>query len=154
MSETLADILKLMTETDTPRDRFYDLCSKSIDNGLFTAMRFHEDEMEVERLYSTLPDTYPVSGRKPKKDTEWGRKVLTNRHINLGFGADDIAWAFSDHETILGLGLTAVLNVPVVRGERVLGTINFLRAGKAFTEAEAATAQLLAAALAVRGLQA
>jgi hypothetical protein len=114
-------------------------------------MRFHAETMEVERIFSSLPAVYPVSGRKPKRDTEWGAKVLVERRPNLGSGAADIKWAFSDHETILGLDLTEVLNVPVIRSDMVLGTINFLRDGQPFTEEDAATGQLLAAALAMRG---
>lgn len=145
--------LDALASPETPLDHAYALCSKTLPNGLFTAMRFHADRMEVERLYSTLPDVYPVSGRKPKKDTPWGQKVLIDRHINLGFGPEDIGWAFSDHETILGLGLQSVMNVPVVRAETVLGTINFLRKDEPFSNEEAATAQLMAALLACRGLQ-
>ncbi|MHC9237200.1 GAF domain-containing protein [Pseudooceanicola sp. 502str34] len=146
-TETLARIM----DPAVAQDEALALCNAAIPNGLFTAMRFHEDAMEVERLFSSMPDVYPVSGRKPKRDTEWGTKVLVQRRPNLGSGPDDIAWAFSDHETILGLGLTEVLNVPVIRADQVIGTINFLRGGAPFTEAEAATGQILAAALALRG---
>ena len=93
------------------------LCGESIENGLFTAMRFHAETMEVERIFSSLPAVYPVSGRKPKRDPEWGAKVLVERRPNLGSGAADIKWSFSDHETILGLDLTEVLNVPVIRSD-------------------------------------
>ncbi|MBO0345725.1 GAF domain-containing protein [Roseibium sp. CAU 1637] len=152
--QPLSDTLSQIIDGNVTRDVALTLSAQTIDNGLFTAMRFHEDDMEVERLFSTLSDVYPVSGRKPKRDTEWGEKVLIRREINLGFGPEDITWAFGDHETILELGLQAVLNVPVVRGETVLGTINFLRADKPFSEVETATGQLLAAALALRGLHA
>ncbi|MBY6109930.1 GAF domain-containing protein [Halomonas sp. DP1Y21-3] len=150
MNPGLADILVDIIDPATPFDRALERCAEAIPNGLFTAMRFHRDSMEVERIHSTLPDVYPVSGRKPKRDTEWGDKVLLNRRVNLGYGEEDIVWAFGDHRTILGLGLKAVLNVPIVRGENVLGTLNFLRDGPGFTEQEAATGQLLAAAIAMR----
>lgn len=142
--------LSPLSDCSVPLDDAYAICSRAIDNGLFTAMRFHAGTMEVERLYSTMPDVYPVSGRKPKRRTDWGDKVLIRREVNKGFGEADIAWAFDDHETILGLGLQAVLNMPVVTGDRVLGTINYLRAGPAFTADEVATASACAAALARR----
>jgi hypothetical protein len=41
---------------------------------LFTVMRLHPATQEVERLYSSLPNAYPVSGRKPKQGTPWGRR--------------------------------------------------------------------------------
>ncbi len=126
------------------------LCANAIDNELFTAMRFHAETMEVERLYSTLPDIYPVSGRKPKRDTAWGEKVLLQQQMNNGFGAEDIKWAFSDHETILGLGLKAVLNVPILDKGVVLGTINFLRQDSAFSLQEVVIGKQVAVALSRR----
>ncbi|MGI3212620.1 GAF domain-containing protein [Roseovarius tibetensis] len=151
MTDVLFKTLRRIADPATSRDAAYTLCAQAIPNGLFTAMRLHAATMEVERLFSTLPDSYPVSGRKPKRDTAWGDKVLVRRQVNIGSGANDIVWAFSDHETILALGLTEVLNVPVLRGARVMGTINFLRAAPAFSEDDAATGQILAAALALRG---
>ena len=145
---TGADHIRLLAEILSPaRDAtcVLGLCGEGISHGLFTAMRFHVDAMKVERIHSSLPAVYPVSGRKPKRDTEWGRKVLVERP-NVGMGPADIAWAISDHETILGLGLRAVLNVPVLDGEWVAGTINWLRRGPAFDPDEIRLGQLLAAA--------
>jgi hypothetical protein len=45
------------------------LAQKAIGHRLFTIMRVHHEVQEVERLYSSLPDAYPVSGRKPKQGT-------------------------------------------------------------------------------------
>lgn len=123
-------------------------CAVAIPNELFTAMQFHADTVEVERLYSTLPKVYPISGRKPKRQTEWGEKVLFRHEVNIGFGSDDIRWAFSDHETILGLGLKAVMNVPIVSQGQVLGTINYLRSNPAFTDADIQVTAKLAETLA------
>lgn len=143
----IADICNRIADRNTPLQQALGLCGTAIDNGLFTAMRFHADLMEVERIYSTLPDVYPVSGRKPKRDTAWGEKVLVQQQVNNGFGPEDIKWAFSDHETILGLGLKAVLNIPVVRDGKVLGTINFLRGDQPFSLQDIKSGQRLAAAL-------
>ncbi|EAP83554.1 MULTISPECIES: GAF domain-containing protein [Sulfitobacter] len=144
------DICKRIADQNIPLKEAFDLCGEALDNQLFTAMRFHATTMEVERLHSTLPESYPVSGRKPKRDTEWGKNVLIDRKINLGFGAADIRWAFSDYETILGLGLNAVLNVPIVRDQSVLGTVNYLRGDPAFSSREVEIAEQVAAALADR----
>jgi len=151
MTADTFDTLRRIANPATQPDAAFALCAKAIPNGLFTAMRFHPATMEVERVFSTRPDAYPVSGRKPKRDTAWGERVLMRREVNIGSGIDDIVWAFADHETILSLGLTEVLNVPVVRGVRVTGTINFLRDAPEFREEDAAIGQLFAAALALRG---
>jgi len=144
-----APLVQMLLDPAMTESQRHDLCATAIENGLYSAMRYHPDTVEVERIASTMPDIYPIAGRKPKKDTPWGHKVLIHQHINVGNGPDDIRWAFSDHETILGLGLDQVLNVPVVRGEQVIGTINYLRASKPFTEQEQTRARLLAACLAL-----
>lgn len=95
--------------------------------ALFTVMRFHEDMMEVERLYSTHTAAYPVGGRKAKRDTPWGRHVLTDRKVFVGEGEAAIRAAFDDHATILALGLRSVINVPLIDGDACLGTANFLK---------------------------
>ena len=146
----IADIRMRVADRDISLQEALGFCANAIDNELFTAMRFHAETMEVERLYSTLPDIYPVSGRKPKRDTAWGEKVLLQQRVNNGFGAEDIKWAFSDHETILGLGLKAVLNVPILGKGFVLGTINFLRGDRPFSLADIAIGQQLAETLADR----
>lgn len=46
---------------------------------------------------------------------------------------DEFADIFPDYPTINALGCEAVLNVPVVEDERVIGTVNFLDAAGHFT---------------------
>jgi hypothetical protein len=93
---------------------------------LFTAMRYLPSG-EVERVYTSNPEAYPLSGRKPRRDTPWSRQVLVRGEPYYANDAAGIRFAFEDAEKILGLGLGAVMNVPVKAGERVLGTLNFLR---------------------------
>ena len=45
---------------------------------LFSVNAFRAQTMEVERLYSSNPQAYPVGGRKLKRDTGWSRKVLVD----------------------------------------------------------------------------
>ena len=93
---------------------------------LFTAMRYLASG-EVERVHTSNPDAYPLAGRKPRRDTPWSRQVLVRGEPYYANDAAGIRFAFEDAEKILGLGLGAVMNVPVKEGERVLGTLNFLR---------------------------
>ena len=93
---------------------------------LFTAMRYLESG-EVERVYTSNPQAYPLSGRKPRRDTPWSRQVLVRGEPYYANDAAGIRFAFEDAEKLLGLGLGAVINAPVKDGERVLGTLNFLR---------------------------
>jgi GAF domain-containing protein len=93
---------------------------------LYTAMRYLPSG-EVERVHTSNPEAYPLSGRKPRRDTAWSRQVLVRGEPYYANDAAGIRFAFEDAEKILGLGLGAVMNVPVKAGERVLGTLNFLR---------------------------
>lgn len=102
---------------------------------LFTAMRYLPSG-EVERVYTSDPAAYPLSGRKPRRDTPWSRQVLVRGEPYYANDAAGIRFAFEDAEKILGLGLGAVINVPVKDGERVLGTLNFLREAGAYKPAD------------------
>ena len=82
---------------------------------------------EVERVFTSNVDAYPLAGRKPRRDTPWSRQVLVRGEPYYANDAAGIRFAFEDAEKILGLGLGAVINVPVRDAERVLGTLNFLR---------------------------
>ena len=93
---------------------------------LFTAMRYLPSG-EVERVHTSDPQAYPLAGRKPRRDTAWSRQVLVRGEPYYANDEAGIRAAFEDAEKILGLGLGAVINVPVKDGARVLGTLNFLR---------------------------
>jgi hypothetical protein len=92
---------------------------------LFTAMRYLPSG-EVERVHTSNPGAYPLAGRKPRRDTPWSRQVLVRGEPYYANDAAGIRFAFEDAEKILGLGLGAVMNVPVKDGGQVLGTLNFL----------------------------
>ncbi|MEM8974454.1 MAG: GAF domain-containing protein [Pseudomonadota bacterium] len=117
---------------------------------LFTIMVFHADVMEVERVYSSRPHEYPVGGRKQKHDTEWGRRVLESGEPYIGRSIDDIRRHFHDHMVIEGLGLSAILNMPVRIAGKTIGTMNLLDATPHYCEADLATAGLIAAIIAPR----
>jgi GAF domain-containing protein len=110
---------------------------------LFTAMRYLPSG-EVERVYTSDPVAYPLSGRKPRRDTPWSRQVLVRGEPYYANDAAGIRFAFEDAEKILGLGLGAVLNVPVKDDDRVLGTLNFLREAGGYREEHVGQAVALA----------
>jgi hypothetical protein len=103
-----------------------EVAAETIGCALFTVMRFDATAGEVERLYSTNLEAYPVGGRKAKRDTPWARQVLGECRIFVGAGDAAIRGAFDDHEKILALGLHSIINVPVVRAGTCAGTVNFL----------------------------
>lgn len=81
--------------------------------------------MQVERLYSSNPEAYPVGGRKNKKATAWGQQVLIDRQLFVGEGEAAIRAAFDDHALMHSLGVRSIVNVPVVWRDACLGVLNF-----------------------------
>ncbi len=119
-----------------------------IGHRLFTLMRFDAGRMVVERVYSSNPAAYPIGGRKPKRDSEWRRHVLEEGKVFIGHNSDDIRWVFDDSELILGLGLHAVLNVPIKSAEGIVGTMNLLDRTAHYTAQDAEIGAVIASELA------
>ena len=127
--EDLSLLAEALRAPDQPRaicQALEKLSGETIGHQLFTVMRFDSERSEVQRIYSNLPSAYPAGGRKQKKATAWADQVLGEMKVFRGTGPADIQSAFDDHETILGLGLGSVLNIPVVFEGRCQGTMNLL----------------------------
>jgi len=122
--------------------------ARTIGHRLFTISRFHPDSMELERVYSSDPVTYPVGGRKQKGGTPWSDMILIDGDIFLGRDNDAIRGAFDDHEKIIALGLGSIINVPVRRGDHVLGTMNSTHREGWYEDTDKDTARLLSTFLA------
>ncbi len=93
---------------------------------LFTLMRLHRDTGEAERIYSSNPSAYPVSGRKQWTETPWSKQVIVAKQHYLGSTDADIRWGFPDHELIKQLGCGSIINLVVIYNDEVLGTANLL----------------------------
>jgi hypothetical protein len=89
-------------------------------------MRFHPETVELERIYTSRPDVYPVGGRKCKRGLPWTDRVLTRGEVYIGTTAEDLQWAFDDYPKLAALGLGSVINTPVLVAGRCLGTMNLL----------------------------
>jgi hypothetical protein len=121
-----------------------------IGHRLFTVLRYHPASRESERCYTNQPAAYPMGGRKPFNETAWSRRLFGERQPYIGRSAEDIRAVFFDHALIASLGCDSVLNLPVVHGGRVLGTLNLLHETDWYEEDDIASG-LLFAALAVPG---
>ncbi|MFC3127429.1 GAF domain-containing protein [Pseudoroseomonas globiformis] len=128
-----------------PRIRAADRLAQALTGPLLcTAMVFNRQAMTVQRIFSSHPADYPVGGRKPKRDSEWGRQVLLEGRRFEGEGEAAIRAHFADHAVILGLGLRSVVNLPILSGGACLGTLNLLWPAPELDPAHLATARLLA----------
>lgn len=101
---------------------------------LFTLMVLHHDRGEAERIHTSHPEDYPVSGRKPMTDTPWSRQVLGERRHFLGRTREDVRRAFPDHELIERLGCRSAINVLAVHDGVVVGSANLLHEEGHYTE--------------------
>ena len=116
---------------------------RRLDAMLVTVMRHHAAESQVERLYSSDEQAYPVGGRKLKRDTAWSRRVLVEHQVVVNAGDDALREAFDDHVTIFGLGIHSIVNVPLVSKGQCVGTLNISRAKTDWSDDEAAIARAL-----------
>lgn len=118
-----------------------------IGHQLFTIMAFDPDRMEVQRCFSSDPIIYPTGGRKKKRNTEWGHHVLERGKFFIGTSEENIRRYFDDHEVITSLGLCAVLNIPIKRLGKVIGTMNLLDETAHYTELDSKVGSVIAMGL-------
>ena len=101
-------------------------------------------EIQLQRLWTSNPQAYPVAGRKRKTATDWTRQVLLRAEVFIGEGDEALAEAFEEHAQIAALGLHAVVNVPLLQDGRCVATFNVLGARARWLPHEIATLRLLA----------
>jgi GAF domain-containing protein len=99
--------------------------------------------MEVERIYCSLPDRYPLGARTNKRETSWGRQVLLERRVFVGEGALEMAAAFDDKEGMASVGVRSIINVPIVMRGQCLGVLNFGRGVERVSPVEVTVARFL-----------
>lgn len=151
VQQTIARLADTIAEAKSHDEIFADVAEAAdivIGHKLFTIMVFDAEAIEVSRVYSSDPKTYPPGGKKKKRDTAWGRRVLEQGEPYIGRSADDIRANFNDHEVILGLGLQSVLNMPVRSAGVTLGTMNLLHERDYYSDQDLEIASLLAGMLA------
>ena len=114
------------------------VAARRVGAALVTVMQHHPAEQQVERLWSSNTQAYPVGGRKVKRDTGWSRKVLAEHQVLVSAGDDGIRDSFDDHAIIFGLGLHSCVNIPLVSEGQCIGALNVLRAQADWSKDEVA----------------
>jgi hypothetical protein len=110
---------------------------------VFSAAICFHDATELERIYSSRADVYPIAVRKSKRETSWAQQVMRERRVFVGEGPLEMAAAFDDQERMASLGIRSIINVPVVVGDRCLGVLNFGRAVERVAPADVQIGRLL-----------
>lgn len=132
--------------SDGPKKAFDALCELTRDHvgaKLFTVMTHDGRTGVAGRIYSNMPDAYPVSGTKPANETDWSRQVIGQKRTFVANDIDAIAAVFDDHALIKSLGCESVINVPIIVAGQVKGTINCLHEAGFYTPERVAAAEAL-----------
>ena len=117
----------------------------TVGHKLFTLLYVAPNKKRVKRMYTNMPKEYPVGGYKEIGETPWHKRVVQERRAWVGYNADDIKWAYFDHELILSLGCQSAMNVPVDYAGQLLGTMNLLDAAGHYKESDVAKCEPYAA---------
>lgn len=110
---------------------------------LFTIMTSDTKEKLAERVYSNMPQVYPVSGTKPYNETHWSEIALRQKRTFVANTIEEIAEVFDDHALIRSLGCESVINVPVTVEGEVIGTLNCLHERNFYTPERVKAAEAL-----------
>ncbi len=118
---------------------------EALGTRLFTVTTVDETAGLARRLYTSHPVEYPVSGTKPLEKDGWYDATVAGRQTFVANTPPEFAKYFFDHELIVSLGLGSCINVPVVDGGQVVGTVNLLAEAGHFTPARLAAYEALVA---------
>jgi GAF domain-containing protein len=102
------------------------LAQATVGAKLFTYMSVDMAAELARRAYTSDPVSYPTSGTKPIRYDSWFDIVHKQRHYFVANTIEDIANVFPDYELINSLGCQSVVNMPVVIGGELIGTVNML----------------------------
>jgi hypothetical protein len=117
----------------------------ALGTRLFTVTKLDEGKALFARVFTSHPAEYPVSGTKPMERDGWYDQTIAGRRTFVANTPPEFAKYFFDHALIVSLGLGSCINVPVVDGARVLGTVNILAEAGHFTPERLAAYERLVA---------
>lgn len=100
---------------------------------LFTVMIFDQENELGQRAYTSHPEEYPISGAKPLLENRWYQQVFVNQKTFVANTTPEFSDVFGDHEIINQLGCESAINIPIMDGDQVRGTANFLDVEQYFT---------------------
>jgi hypothetical protein len=132
MTEHFAAIAQFDTSIATARDAdaafgaLQALVQATVGAKLFTYMTVDMAAEVARRAYTSDPANYPTSGTKPIRYDSWFDLVHKERRYFVANTIAEIAKVFPDYELINSLGCQSVVNMPVVLGGELVGTVNML----------------------------
>lgn len=110
------------------------LVDETIGVKLFTLMEVDHQQGVARRTYSNMPSSYPSAGEKPIEPGIWTEIVQDRHEIFVANTIEEIAAVFGDFELIQSLGCESCLNLPIVVGGDLVGTLNCLNVAGHYTK--------------------
>jgi hypothetical protein len=97
-------------------------------------MQVHYAGGEAERVYSNLPGSYPVGGRKRASDAPRMRELMQHGRPILIRTEEELRASYPDHAGASALGCGSAMNTPVRWQGVTLGQINLMHQAGWYTE--------------------
>ena len=119
------------------------LSRQIVGHKLFTLMTVDRETKTAARIYSNMPNEYPVFGKKPANISSWSETVIERHQTFVANDIETISEVFDDYELIRSLGCESVINVPIIIAGQVIGTINCLAKKDHYTSDRVAASQAL-----------
>lgn len=119
------------------------LAVATVGARLFTMTADNPQGGYVRRVYSSDEVAYPVLGTKPIVFDETYRKMTEERFVYVANSIEAMKPDFPDLDLIVSLGCGSAINMPVVAGGEMLGSVNLLDAEGWYTPERVAAAKLL-----------
>ena len=136
--------LGVIAKASTPPEIFgalRDIVNETVGNRLLTASVYDMGAARSRRVFSENETAYPVGGFKPQTPGKWYDTVMARHEIFASLTIEEIAEVFFDWRLIQSLGFESNLNLPVVVGGEVIGTINLLERQGFYTPDRVAAAR-------------
>ncbi|MBT9385312.1 GAF domain-containing protein [Pseudooceanicola sp. CBS1P-1] len=143
-----SDFLAAIATEGTARAAFAALhaqIEKTVGAKIFTMTENVPEKNASRRLYTSHPVEYPTSALKPNKpgETDWTDCVITHHNTYVANDLATIDTVFPDAPLIDSLGCQSVINLPIIIGGQVIGTLNILHEAGWYTPERVAATEAL-----------
>lgn len=114
-------------------DVCHEIAKREVDSPILTATFQDVEAKTVSRIYSSRQQSWAIGGTKPLSVGKWSETVIERREPFIANSFADMKEVFNDWEISEGLGLGAIVNVPIFYRGEVLGTANVLNVPGAYS---------------------
>ena len=124
--QLFADALACYTTEHDVGLALHRLAVATVGAKLFTMTADNPAGGYVRRVYSSDVTAYPILGTKPIVFDEGYRKAREERFVYVANSAEAMRPDFPDLDLIVSLGCGSAINMPIVAGGELLGSVNML----------------------------